>query len=191
VSLRNTHIAELSAVCAGLPRPTQRAAVPGAYSMADIGLSAFSLFFTGSPLFLADQRTLAGSQGRSKCKTLSAIASDNYICLMLDGALTAAFDGLFIKAIETLEVLIPSKGLGGRTLIALDGIEHHCSRKGYCARCSTRKRSDGGTEYFHALIQWHLRSLPTRQANERNQLPRLHRTVRGADVAAWRDPSDG
>jgi hypothetical protein len=36
--------------------------------------------------------------------------------------------------------------------IALDGTEHFCSRRIHCPRCSTRKRSDGGTEYFHAFL---------------------------------------
>ena len=71
--------------------------------MADIGLSAFSIFFMGSPSFLAHQRALEEGLGRSNCETLfamSAIPSDNYIRLMLDGAPTAAFDGLFMQAIE-------------------------------------------------------------------------------------------
>jgi hypothetical protein len=37
-------------------------------------------------------------------------------------------------------------------LIALDGTEYFCSRKIHGPRCSTRKRSDGGTEYFHAFL---------------------------------------
>lgn len=41
-----------------------------AYTMADIGLSAFSLFFMGSPSFLAHQRALAEGQGRSNCQIL-------------------------------------------------------------------------------------------------------------------------
>ena len=117
--------------------------------------SAFSLFFMGSPSFLAHQRALAQGQGRSNCQTLfgiSAIPSDNYIRLMLVGAPTAAFAPLFIKAIETPDVLTPFRRLGGRTLIALDGTDHHCSRKVHCARCSSRKRSDGGAEYFHAFL---------------------------------------
>ena len=71
--------------------------------MADIGLSAFSLFFMGSPSFLAHQRALARGQGRSNCQTLfgmAAIPSDNYIRLMLDGASPAAFDHLFLRAID-------------------------------------------------------------------------------------------
>ena len=148
-------IAELSTVCAGLPDRRKGPLLPGAYTMADIGLSAFSLFFMGSPSFLAHQRALAEGRGRSNCQTLfgmSAIPSDNYIRLMLDGAPTAAFGPLFLKAVETPGVLAPFHRLNGRTLIALDGTEHHCSRKIRCARCSSRKRADGGTEYFHAFL---------------------------------------
>ena len=148
-------IADLGTVCAALPDRRQAPLPVGAYTMADIGLSAFSLFFMGSPSFLAHQRILAEGQGRSNCQTLfgiAAIPSDNYIRQILDGAPTAAFDGLFIKAIETPGVLAPFQRLGGRTLIALDGTEHHCSRKVHCARCLTRKRADGGTEYFHAFL---------------------------------------
>ena len=155
MSALEERIAGLSKVCAGLP-DRRKGPLPGnGYTMADIGLSAFSLFFMGSPSFLAHQRILAEGQGRSNCQTLfgiSAIPSDNYIRQMLDGAPTAAFDGLFIQAIETPEVLTPFQRLGGRILIALDGTEHHCSRKVHCARCSTRKRSDGATEYFHAFL---------------------------------------
>jgi hypothetical protein len=93
-------IAELGEVCAGLPDRRKGPRRDGDYTMADIGLSAFSTFFMGSPSFLAHQRVLEEGHGRSNCETLfgmSAIPSDNYIRLMLDGAAPAAFDGLFIK----------------------------------------------------------------------------------------------
>jgi hypothetical protein len=126
--------------------------------MADIGLSAFSQFFMGSPSFLAHQQMLADEHGRSNCQTLfgmSAIPSDNYIRMMLDGAEPSAFDGLFYRALGTLaenDALQPFHRLDGRLLIALDGTEHFASRKIHCASCSTRRRSDGGTEYFHAFL---------------------------------------
>lgn len=123
--------------------------------MADIGLSAFSIFFMGSPSFLAHQRVLAEGHGRSNCETLfgmSAIPSDNYIRLMLDGAAPAAFDGLFFRAIEAAGPLTPFRCLDDRVLIALDGSEYFCSRKINCRQCSTRRRADGGTEYFHAFL---------------------------------------
>ncbi|HTD72102.1 MAG TPA: hypothetical protein VK652_01140 [Steroidobacteraceae bacterium] len=64
------------------------------FIMPRIGLSAFSLFFVGSPSFLAHQRALEEGHGRSNCQTLfgiSAIPTDTYIRLMLDGASQAAF----------------------------------------------------------------------------------------------------
>jgi hypothetical protein len=148
-------IGALGEVCAGLPDQRKGSRRDGDYTMADIGLSAFSIFFMGSPSFLAHQRALEEGHGRSNCQTLfgmTAIASDNYIRLMLDGAAPAAFDGLFFKAIEVAGPLTPFQCLGGRALIALDGSEHHCSRKIKCQQCSTRRRSDGGTEYFHAFL---------------------------------------
>ena len=148
-------IAELKGVCAGLPDKRKGPRRDDDYAIADIGLSAFSIFFMGSPSFLAHQRALAEGHGQSNCETLfgmSAIPSDNYVRLMLDGAAPAAFDELFFKAIEAAGPLTPFQCLDGRVLIALDGTEHFCSRKIKCRQCSTRRRSDGGTEYFHTFL---------------------------------------
>ncbi len=148
-------IADLGTVCAGLPDPRKGPRRDGDYTMADIGLSGFSLFFMGSPSFLAHQRALERGQGRSNCQTLfgmSAIPSDNYIRLMLDGVSPAAFNGLFMRALEAAGPLTQFQCLGGRMLVALDGSKYFCSRKIKCPQCSTRRRSDGGTEYFHAFL---------------------------------------
>jgi hypothetical protein len=48
--------------------------------------------------------------------------------------------------------LEPFRRLDGRVLIALDGSEYFGSRKIHCPHCSTRRRADGGTEYFHAFL---------------------------------------
>jgi hypothetical protein len=71
---------------------------------------------------------------------------------MLDGAPPGAFDPLFFIAIATEGLLDHFRRLDERVLIALDGTECFCSRKIHCQRCSTRKRSDGGTEYFHSFL---------------------------------------
>jgi hypothetical protein len=119
VSALESLISDLREVCAGLPDKRQGPSDGSAYAMADIGLSAFSLFFMGSPSFLAHQRALAEGHGRSNCETLfgiSAIPTDNYIRLMLDGAVPAAFDGLFVKAVEAVAAagaLAPFQCLGG------------------------------------------------------------------------------
>ncbi|HUB11864.1 MAG TPA: ISNCY family transposase [Acetobacteraceae bacterium] len=148
-------IAELGMACAGLPDQRTGQCRDGQYTMTDIGLSAFSLFFMGSPSFLAHQRALARGHGRSNCQTLfgiSAIPSDNYIRLMLDGASPGAFDQLFFRAIDAAGPLTRFHCLDGRVLIALDGSEYFCSRKISCPQCSTRRRADGGTEHFHAFL---------------------------------------
>jgi hypothetical protein len=101
VSLVDELISELKGVCADLPDKRTGPRRDDDYAMADIGLSAFSIFFMGSPSFLAHQRALAEGHGQSNCETLfgmSAIPSDNYVRLMLDGAAPAAFDGLVLQA---------------------------------------------------------------------------------------------
>jgi len=128
------------------------------YAMTDIGLAAFSVFFMQSPSFLAHQRALTEARGRSNTETLfgmAAIPTDNHIRQMLDGAPTDHFDGVFGRIVRDLDEgggLAPMRRLGGRVLIALDGSEHFTSRKIHCPHCSTRKRSDGGTEYFHSFV---------------------------------------
>jgi hypothetical protein len=146
---------KLRQVCAGLPDRRKRPEAADVYRMDDIGMAAFSLFFMGSPSFLAHQRALQQGRGQSNCQTLfdmSAIPTDAYIRLMLDGAPPAAFDPVFYETVAAEGVLASFERLGGRVLIALDGTEHFCSRKIHCPRCSTRRRADGGTEYFHAFL---------------------------------------
>jgi hypothetical protein len=149
-------LSDLKDVCAGLV--DKRQGQTCRYTMADIGLAAFSVFFMQSPSFLAHQRTLAAGHGRSNCQTLlgmAAIPSDNHIRQMLDGNTPAAFDGLFVTAVEAVAAaqgLAEFQRLDGRVLIALDGTEHFCSRKIGCPQCSHRRRSDGGVEYFPSFL---------------------------------------
>jgi len=142
--------------CAGLPDKRRGRNIR--YTMADIGLAAFSVFFMQSPSFLAYQRSLAERHSRSNCQTLfamSAIPTDNHIRQMLDGAPPEWFDGLFEKIVEQAEAcesLGAFRRLGGHVLIALDGTEYFTSRKIHCPQCSRRRRSDGGVEYFHGFL---------------------------------------
>lgn len=148
-------IGHLRETCSGLPDRRRGPYRDGQYTMADIGLSAFSVFFMGSPSFLAHQRKLDEGQGRSNCQTLfgmTAIPTDPHIRAMPDGAPPETFDPLFYRVLETPSVLEPFHRLGGRVIIALDGTEHFCSRKVRCLHCLKRKRSDGGTEYYHAFL---------------------------------------
>src|SRR3712207_7446205 len=55
--------------------------------------------------------------------------------------------------------------LGGRVLIALDGTEYFCSQKLGCPQCLTRRRVNGKTENYHAMLrsEEHTSELQSRQ----------------------------
>ena len=152
----DSYMTALRARCDALP--DKREGRNTQYSMADIGLAAFSVFFMQSPSFLAHQQALEELRGRSNANTLfgmTKIPSDNHIRQMLDGAPPDHFDALFAEIVKDLNAsggLASLRRLGGRVLIALDGSEHFCSRKINCPHCSTRKRSDGEIEYFHSFV---------------------------------------
>src|SRR3712207_9537819 len=68
------------------------------YTMADIGLSAFSLFSLQSLSFLAHQRRLEEGQGRSKWQKLfglDKIPSDHHIRALLDPVRPDPFSPVF------------------------------------------------------------------------------------------------
>jgi hypothetical protein len=146
----------LRAVCAGFPDKRRGGDVT--YSMGDIGMSAFSLFFMQSESFLAYQRELEAGRKTSNCRTLFgmvAIPTDNHIRSMLDPVPPSLLQPVFDQALEVLRErggLKPFQRLGGRTLIALDGTEYFCSQKLGCPQCLTRKRSNGKIESYHSML---------------------------------------
>jgi len=128
------------------------------YSMADIGLSAFSLFFMQSESFLAYQRELEAGRKTSNCHSLfgmAAIPTDNHIRSMLDPVPPSHLQPAFDQALGVLRQqggLAPFQRLGGRVLIALDGTEYFCSQKLGCPQCLTRRRANGKVESYHAML---------------------------------------
>ena len=155
MEMLETLLQDVRSACAAFP-DKRRGDVT--YSMADIGLSAFSLFFMQSESFLAHQRALEEGRKTSNCQSLfgmTAVPTDNHIRAMLDPVhpshLQPAFD-------QTLEMLRRQGGLrafqrlGGRVLIALDGTEYFCSQKLGCPQCLTRRRGNGKTENYHAML---------------------------------------
>ena len=78
----------------------------GVYSMADIGMSAFSLFFMQSESFLEYQRALEERQATSNCHSLfgmTKIPTDNHIRAMLEPVHSSYLQGAFDAALATLE----------------------------------------------------------------------------------------
>src|SRR4051794_31951382 len=84
MEMLETLLAGVRSACAAFP-DKRRGEVT--YSMADIGLSAFSLFFMQSESFLAHQRALEEGRKMSNCQSLfgmTAVPTDNHIRAMLD-----------------------------------------------------------------------------------------------------------
>jgi len=148
-------LAGLREVCAGFADSRRG---PVRYSMTDVGLSAFSLFFMQSESFLAYQRQLGQGHSASNCQTLfgiEQIPTDNHIRVLLDRVWPEALQPCFDQVLERLQErdgLTAFRRLGGRTLIALDGTEYFCSQKLGCAQCSTRQRGNGKIEYSHGML---------------------------------------
>lgn len=146
----------LGRTCAGLP--DKRVGDNAWYSMRDIALAGFSVFFMQSPSFLAHQRQLAEGSSRSNCATLfgvNGIPTDNHVRAMLDPVSPDAFHPVFetvLAEIDQADRLAPFRRLGGHALIALDGTEYFTSSKIHCANCSQRRRSNGQMEYFHQML---------------------------------------
>jgi hypothetical protein len=154
-------LGELREVCAAFP--DKRGGGEVTYSMTDIGLSAFSLFFMQSESFLSYQRSLEEGRKTSNCQTLFGMAkipTDNHIRSMLDGVDPAHLQPCFDRVVQLLrdgDALTPFQRLAGgsggpRTLIALDGTEYFCSQKLGCAQCLTRRRANGKTEHYHTML---------------------------------------
>lgn len=148
-------LAGLRDACAAFPDKRKG---DGVYSMADIGLSAFSLFFMQSESFLSYQRSLEEGRKTSNCQTLFGMAkipTDNHIRSMLDPVHPSHLQSSFDQTVASLRDhggMKMFQRLGGHTLIALDGTEYFCSQKLGCPHCQTRKRSNGKIESYHSML---------------------------------------
>jgi hypothetical protein len=146
----------LRGVCAAFPDKRKGGEV--VYSMADIGVAGFAPFFMQSESFLAHQRSLEERRKTSNCQTLfkmSKIPTDNHIRSMLDAVPPQLLQPVFDQTLSTLRArggLKAFERLDARTLIALDGTEYFCSQKLGCPQCQTRKRANGKTDYYHAML---------------------------------------
>jgi hypothetical protein len=128
------------------------------YSMQDIGLAAFSVFFTQCPSFLAHQSTMQKAKGQSNARTLfhlEEIPCDNHIRDMLDPvppeALFACYDQVF-ESLRQTDQLQSWRVLQGKQLLALDGTWYFSSQKIHCPNCSCMEHKNGEKTYYHSAI---------------------------------------
>ena len=129
------------------------------FTMEQIGLSAFSVFFTQCPSFLAHQTLMQQNIGSSNADTLFGIGKnipcDNHIRQQLDPVPPSHLFPLFQQIFDWLSEhkrLEPLRTLGGQLLIAMDGTQYHSSKSIHCAQCSTKSHKDGTITYSHNVV---------------------------------------
>ena len=138
--------------------PDKRTGSNKSYSMTDVALGAFSVFFMQSPSFLSHQREMeAGSKCNNACSLfkMAKIPSDNHIRDLLDevspNAVFPVFDSI-LNALKETNVLEKFRFLEGQLLIPLDGTEYFSSKNIRCDQCSTKQHKNGEITYSHTAI---------------------------------------
>jgi hypothetical protein len=86
---------------------------------------------------------------------MTKIPGDSQIRAKLDPVEPSQFHPMFDDVLNELKRSGGSEAfrrLGNHVLIALDGTQYHSSYNVRCDNCSTRRHSDGKTEYHHGLL---------------------------------------
>ncbi len=128
------------------------------YTMEDIVLSAFAVFFTQSPSFLAYQRAMQQQTGRNNANSLFGvyvIPTDTQIRRVLDGIpaekLFPIFAWCFAFLIHHGGIEELKSDLG--YLLSLDGTGYFSSDTIHCKNCLTKtSEKTGKVKYYHSAI---------------------------------------
>ncbi len=151
-------IERLRVVVASLP--DQRTGDNTRYSMADIALSAFAVFFTQCPSFLSFQQAMEQARGCNNARSLfqvQSVPSDNHIRQTLDAVepshLFSLFDDLY-RGFEQAGLPQAMRAVQGTQLIALDATWYFSSQSQniHCPNCSCIRHAEGQITHFHSAI---------------------------------------
>ena len=150
------HLRNLRQVVGGFP--DRRTGDNTTYSMEDIGMGAFSVFFTQSPSFLAHQKAMQKAKGQSNAQSLfhiEKIPSDNHIRQTLDPVPPEKLHPCYDAVLESLRdggCLESWRAIHDSILIALDGTWYCSSPKIHCPNCSFQEHKNGEKTYFHSAV---------------------------------------
>ena len=146
------------AVFAGLP--DRRTGENCCYSIVDIALSAFAVFFTQCPSFLSFQQNMEKAHGRNNARSLfgvQRIPCDNHIRQTLDPVQAAELFGLFDdlhEAFDQTGLLEAMRAVKNTRLIALDATWYFSSQSEniHCENCSCLRHAEGQITHYHSAI---------------------------------------
>ena len=146
----------LRRVLAGLP--DRRKGKNLSYDMEDFGLSAFSVFFTQCPSFLAHQKAMQQAKAQNNAASffgIDQVPCDNQIRQMLDPVEPQALYPVYDQIYDTLRehgLLQSWRGVHDSTLIALDGTWYHSSKLIHCPSCSRLEHANGEITCYHSAV---------------------------------------
>ena len=138
--------------------PDKRTGENTTYSMRDFALSAFAVFYTQSPSFLASQEVMRKNKGRSNAQTIfgiDKIPCDNQIRDTLDTVPPKTIFPIYDEIFESLreqDILGTFQTVHGTTPVALDGTWYFSSQNIHCDQCTKIDHSNGETVYYHSAV---------------------------------------
>jgi hypothetical protein len=128
------------------------------YDIKDAALGALAVFFSQSPSFLAHQKKMEDTKGRSNATTLFGIGripSTPQIRNLLDPVPPQEMYPMFRSILEALAAqgeLTQFRAFNDSLLVALDGTQYFSSQKINCAQCSQQQLNNGATLYSHKVV---------------------------------------
>ena len=145
-------------VADGLPDP--RTGDNRRYTMADIVLSAFAVFFAQCPSFLSFQQNMQKAHGRNNARSLFGVRNipcDNHIRQTLDPVEASGLFGLFDdlhRAFAQTGLLEAMRAVNNTRLVALDATWYFSSQSQniHCQNCSCIRRAEGRVTHYHSAI---------------------------------------
>lgn len=151
-------VGELRQRIAAFPDP--RTGTNNQYSMEDIGLGAFSVFFTQSPSFLHYQKSLQQNKAANNAQSLfqiEKIPTDVHIRNTLDSVEPKELFPLYDRVYEALEeqgILESFRSVEETRLIALDGTWYFSSQSKNinCPNCCCLEHKNGAKTHYHSAI---------------------------------------
>lgn len=128
------------------------------YELKDAALGGLAVFFTQSPSFLAHQKKMEDTKGRSNATTLFGIErtpSTPQIRNLLDPVPPEELFPLFrsiLAALEQDDTLAQFRAFDDSLLVSFDGTQYFSSQKIKCDQCSQQRLTNGQTLYSHKVM---------------------------------------
>jgi len=128
------------------------------YSLHDLVMSGFAVFFSQSPSFLAHQRLMQQGRGINNAATMFSVGqlpTDVQIRNVLDKVGPESWRAVYRRCYEYLQsahALERFRDFNNTLLVALDGTEYFRSERIHCTGCTVTNHRDGRTSYSHTVL---------------------------------------